>query len=532
MLYGPTPQVTLPPGGSAAPVTTSVGTLQMAFGPAVFFRSGAATVTTQGTPGPTGSVTSSTSFGPTAGTSQTPCFSTHLASFTANSPVVTSATANFTTPADLGKEVYSGFLPPNNPHPNSEQKATIVSVQSPTQATLSVNATGTGSGYLSIYRSVGVCIYNSAFSADTASTTCTSNQAGTTASTHFTNGFLVTETDDYQDPTVVVAIPDNPAPNTTIDGYFWLNGASQEVFTYVFNEQIHNPDGSLTVIAAHLTPRGPTAYGDAYFGVATCGATVAPPAARPADFDGNGSTDVSVFRPSTGQWLVNGQSTVFYGVSGDIPVPCNYGGGAAAKKAIFRPSVGGWYINGQAPVFFGLSGDIPVPGDYNGDGTCDIAVFRPSVGGWYINGQSTVFYGLSGDIPVPGDYDGNGTTDVAIFRPSVGGWYINGQPTVFYGLSGDIPVPGDYDGNGTTDVAIFRPSVGGWYRNGAPTTFFGLSGDVPVPGDYDGNGTTDVAVFRPSTGQWFVTGAPTVFFGTSTDIALPLPAAIRMAAFP
>jgi hypothetical protein len=295
MVVDPNPQVTLPAGGSAAPVTASVSTLQMSFGPAVFFRSGPTTVTTKGTPGPTGSVTSSTSFEPTAGTDSSPCNFSYVTSFTADSPVVTSATANFTS-ADVGKVAYSGFLPPNNPHPESEQIANIVSVESPTQATLSVNATGDGTGYLTIDRSVGSCVYNSAFSTDTASTTCTTNQAGTTASTHFTGGLLVTETDDYMGPTVIVPIPDDPAPNTTIDGYFWLNGSSKEEFTYVLNEQTPNPDGSLTVVAAHLTPRGPIAHGDAYFGGATCGGTITPIVAP----DSLSVSDVAVNEGNTG----------------------------------------------------------------------------------------------------------------------------------------------------------------------------------------------------------------------------------------
>jgi plastocyanin len=264
--------------------------------------------------------------------------------------------------------------------------------------------------------------------------------------------------------------------------------------------------------------------------ITVVGATTQRP---PADFDGNGSTDISVFRPSAGQWLAQGQTAVSHGINGDIPVPADYDGNGRTDKAVYRPAVGGWYRPSQATVFFGLDGDVPVPGDYNGDGRADIAVFRPSVGGWYIQGQSTVFFGLTGDIPVPGDYDGNGTTDVAIFRPEVGGWYRNGAAATFFGLTGDIPVPGDYDGNGTTDVAIFRPEVGGWYRNGGPTTFLGASGDIPVPGAYDANTTADVAVFRPSSGQWFVSGggAP-VSFGLSSDIPLPIPAAIRAAAFP
>jgi hypothetical protein len=93
-------------------------------------------------------------------------------------------------------------------------------------------------------------------------------------------------------------------------------------------------------------------------------------------------------------------------------------------------------------------------------------------------------------------------------------------------------VPGDYDGNGTTDIAVFRPSSGIWFVRNGTTVAWGTSGDVPVPGDYDGNGTTDIAVFRPSTNAWFVRNGTTAGWGTSGDIALPLPAAIRQAAFP
>ncbi|HEV8116648.1 MAG TPA: hypothetical protein VGP53_10455, partial [Acidimicrobiales bacterium] len=57
---GPTPTVVLPAGGSAAPVTATVPTTSVMVGPARFFSSGPITVSTEGTTGPTGSVTSST----------------------------------------------------------------------------------------------------------------------------------------------------------------------------------------------------------------------------------------------------------------------------------------------------------------------------------------------------------------------------------------------------------------------------------------------------------------------------------------
>jgi hypothetical protein len=250
------------------------------------------------------------------------------------------------------------------------------------------------------------------------------------------------------------------------------------------------------------------------------------------DFDADGDTDVSVFRPSHGSWHVEGQSTVFLGLSTDIPVPCDYDGDGATDRAVFRPSVGGWYVEGNSPVFFGLPGDIPVPADYDGDGACDLAVFRPSVGGWYRQGMSTVFFGLDGDVPVPADYDGDGYDDVAVFRPSVGGWYRQGMSTVFFGLSSDVPVPGDYDGLGGDDVAVYRPSVGGWYVQGQSTQFLGLSADIPVPGDYDGDGATERAVFRPSGGTWFIGGSSPQFFGASGDRPLPLREAIQSEYYP
>ena len=152
----------------------------------------------------------------------------------------------------------------------------------------------------------------------------------------------------------------------------------------------------------------------------------------------------------------------------------DFDGNRSTDRSVFRN--GAWYVQGKPTVFFGLSGDIPVPGDYDGNGTTDLAVFRD--GAWFVQGQPTVFFGLSGDIPVPGDYDGNGTTDRAVFRGD-GAWFVQGQPTVFLGLSGDIPQPGDYDGNGTTDRAVFRG--GAWFVEGQPTVFFGLSGDIPLP---------------------------------------------------
>ncbi len=270
-----------------------------------------------------------------------------------------------------------------------------------------------------------------------------------------------------------------------------------------------------------------------------------------ADYDNDGITDLSVFRPSDGTWYVSNSSfpqaptAVHWGTSGDIPVLAVDNAFVDHEYAVYRPSDGTWYANTHFFNVFtqwGLAGDIPVPANYLDPRITSIAVYRPSNGTWYINYffSSYAYYqfGLVGDIPLPGHYTPDLIADIAVFRPSNGTWYfidrvsgnqaLDSYRSVQFGQAGDKPVPADYDGDGILDVAVYRPSTGNWYvlrsSNGQVQVFhWGIAEDIPTTGDFDGDGVFDFAVFRPSTGNWYINrssdnAVQITHFGTNGDI--------------
>ena len=76
-----------------------------------------------------------------------------------------------------------------------------------------------------------------------------------------------------------------------------------------------------------------------------------------------------------------------WGAHGDVPVPGDFDGDGSTDVAVYRPSTGDWLVRNQFTVTFGGPGFVPVVGDYDGDGIDDVAVFQASTGMWEVQGQ-------------------------------------------------------------------------------------------------------------------------------------------------
>jgi hypothetical protein len=228
------------------------------------------------------------------------------------------------------------------------------------------------------------------------------------------------------------------------------------------------------------------------------------------DFTGDHTSDLAVFRPADGAWIirftrvVNGvpffdapSTPVVFGGSTARPVVADYDGDRKADLAYvdgvtwhwMQSSVPGPTMFGTPaqPVLFSAPGAYLVPGDYDGDGKADPAVFDTATGTWSIlrslDGTIETFTHADaiGATPVAGDFDGDVRADFIAYvtAPGVASRWLRWSSAntetrddVTFGQSGDVPITADTDGDRRLDPVVYRPN-----RGGCPTTDPFLCGD-------------------------------------------------------
>jgi hypothetical protein len=252
------------------------------------------------------------------------------------------------------------------------------------------------------------------------------------------------------------------------------------------------------------------------------------------DFDGDGRTDLTVYRNSNNTFytqssLTGNLTTQPLGQPGDsvsLTVDFTGDGRSDFSTARYSSEIVWRFVRSSdgAPseVRWGSSalGDFFAAADYDGNTQTDVAVFRAGV--WHILESATgtvryEYFGQSGDVPAPNDYDRDGKADLAVARSENGQrvWHIRRSSdgsyySVTWGLSSDAFFTGraDWDGDGAADISVIRNESGQrvFYilrssDQQLQVIRWGLSSDVVKLGDYDGDGKTDAAVTRAVNGQ-------------------------------
>lgn len=245
-------------------------------------------------------------------------------------------------------------------------------------------------------------------------------------------------------------------------------------------------------------------------------------------YDTAPAANFAIFRPGSGQWWILGstQPVTVLGAAGDQPLPADYDGDGLTDLAVWRSSTAQWLVKkstGGAVVTTaqGQPGDLAVPADYDGDGEVDFALYRPTTGQLLVHGDTAAerrtmsTFWVADARPVAADVNGDGKPESGIYDPASGWFYLrpvfgSGSYTIVrVGDGGDTPVVRDYDGDNRDDLAVYDGATGNFivrYSGSGMTAtiWWGVPGELPAPADFDGNPGAELATWDPYSGMWYV----------------------------
>ena len=179
----------------------------------------------------------------------------------------------------------------------------------------------------------------------------------------------------------------------------------------------------------------------------------------PADYDGDGRMDAAWYRESDATWFIRGRDPIQFG-SGptgppepghtvaesdyDFPIPADYDGDGRSDLATFTPLDRTWHIlqsttgSTSTIVLPGAEGMFhsPVAADFDGVGHAQPALYGP--GGWLIHGHlDPITFGNwdetrdSSSFPAVADYDGDDRADLSYVTMATEEWHTQGVEEVF-----------------------------------------------------------------------------------------------------
>jgi len=169
----------------------------------------------------------------------------------------------------------------------------------------------------------------------------------------------------------------------------------------------------------------------------------------PTDINGDMIYSLSIWRPNAGLWVLTEKTKSIQsddsepeiipeGNFQDSAFSGDYDGDGKSDLIVWRPDDGYWHVVRSRTGFdfeqsdhiqHGKEWDIIVPNDYDNDGRCDLVFWRPSEQTWYFlyagsQNQNQIKFGEKNDIPLSADLDSDGSPELITWNAVKKSWNI------------------------------------------------------------------------------------------------------------